>query len=195
MTQTECVLSELRRNPRRALFITLTCKGTLTADQARRGLTNFFMRLKRGGYDVREYIVGREFQRRGVAHYHILLFTNAYLSNDGVIGPAWRLGFTTTRAIDEQRAYYFAYKYMGKGCGATLHSSVAVRTLYNARAVSQWWHKVGACCWRYGVRMEVFISRIGDDSLRIGEYSRRVWASLWWGGDGLVEAAWAGGGV
>lgn len=187
MTQTECVLSELRRNPRRALFITLTCKGDLTAEQAYFGLRNFFRRLKRGGYDVSEYVVGREFQRRGVAHYHILLFTNAYLANDVVIGPAWRLGFTSTKAIDEQRAYYFAFKYLGKGCGATLHSSVAVRSLYNARAVSKWWHKVGACCWRYGIRMAMICERLQDDTAAIAAYSSELWADLWAGGTGFVR--------
>ena len=65
MTQSEVVLDEVRLHPRRALFITLTCKGDVSAFTARRGLTNFFMRLKRGGYDVSEYVVGREFQRRG----------------------------------------------------------------------------------------------------------------------------------
>lgn len=179
MTQSEVVLDEVRLHPRRALFITLTCKGDLTAEQARRGLTNFFMRLKRGGYDVSEYVVGREFQRRGVAHYHILLFTTAYLANDSVIGPAWRLGFTSTKAIDQQRAYYFAFKYLGKGCGATLHSSVGARVLYNARAVSKWWHRVGRACWRYGIAMAIFCEKLGDDSLAIGECSSGVWVRCW----------------
>jgi hypothetical protein len=153
------------------------------------------MRMKRSGYDVSEYIVGREYQRRGVAHYHILLFTGAYLANDTVIGPAWRLGYTKTIAIDEQRAYYFAYKYMGKGYGATLHSSVGIRSRYNAREVSKWWHKVGACCWRYGIRMEAFIMKFGDDTVRIGEYSSRLWASLWSGRYGIVAYSGEGGGV
>jgi hypothetical protein len=181
MTQSEVVLDEVRLHPRRALFITLTCKGDLTAEQAKRGLSNFFRRLKRDGYDVSLYVVGREFQRRGVAHYHVLLFTDAYLSNDKVIGPAWRIGFTTTRAIDRQRAYYFAFKYLGKGCGATLHSSVGARLVYNAREVARWWHRVGVACWRYGVRMGEVCRELGDDSVLIRGASRVLWVECWEG--------------
>lgn len=181
MTQSEVVLDEVRLHPRRALFITLTCKGDVSAEKAKRSLTNFWRRLKDAGYDVSQYVVGREFQRRGVAHYHVLLFTDAYLANDKVIAPAWRIGFTTTRAIDRQRAYYFAFKYLGKGCGATLHSSVGARLLYNAREVARWWRRVGRACWRYGGKMMEVCRVLGDDSGLVAGASPGVWAMCWEG--------------
>jgi hypothetical protein len=175
MTQSEVVLRYCRANPERALFVTLTCAGDVSPVAAQHGLNNFWRRLKRAGYDTSRYVVAREFQKRGVAHYHILWFTSAYIANDAVIAAAWRLGYTKTMAVDSQRASWYVSKYMGKGLGARLHASLRARVQSSAKAVVVQWHNLGIALWRYNIRMTYFIEKYNNDSGALAVASRYVW--------------------
>lgn len=179
MTQSEVVLDELRHHPRVALFITLTCGEEVTATAAQHALNNFWRRLKRAGYPVEEYVVAREWQKRGVPHYHVLLCTSAYIPNDAVIAAAWRLGYTKTMRVDAGRATYYVSKYLAKGEGATLHSSVAIRVRYNGAEVSRWWHHIGNACWRYSIRMLRACQVVKDDPAALAVISRSIWSQVW----------------
>jgi len=159
--------------------VTLTCADEVTAVQARSALTNFWRRLKRAGYDCSEYVVAREWQARGVPHYHILWLTDAYIANDVVIARAWRLGYTKTMRVDAGRATWYVSKYIGKGAGATVHSSVTARVKRGARGISNWWHRIGYACWRYAIRMEIACEKFGNDSAALAVVSRSIWSQVW----------------
>ena len=101
-------------NPDLISFWTLTFAQNVTdVEVANREFRKFWKRVKRR-YPDAEYIVGREFQKRGAVHFHLLV--NIEWINNEALEAIWGQGFVKAKAVYNRGALgiYFG-KYLSKG--------------------------------------------------------------------------------
>jgi len=80
--------------------------------------------------DTLYYVKVREKQKRGVYHYHLVLFGFRYLPVD-VVQRYWDLGNVDIEGVkDKGRALYYIEKYLDKQEGARITASYALLRLY-----------------------------------------------------------------
>lgn len=106
---------------RKCRFVTFTYRENMTDTERLMNDWKAFWRrfqrwCKRSGVSVPEYIAVIEPQGRGAWHLHVVFIWESvapYISNNDVMEPLWRQGFTKTQAIkgsvDNIGAYFSAY--------------------------------------------------------------------------------------
>lgn len=121
ISMTRSALNDLRKQNGKCLMITLTFRDLdVPGDYATEKLNKFWTRFKRK-YDFKDYVVCREFQKRGTIHYHILIFDLVWLPFVEV-SAMWGEGYIGLTAFDnDSRAINYAVKEISKG--GLLHSS------------------------------------------------------------------------
>lgn len=143
-------VTELRKRSMKCVMVTLTFDGSpreWTGKECQIALNNFFRRFKRE-YWVRDYLVCRELQERGVYHYHVAVLGVDFLPFDE-IEAMWGCGFVWLTAFDNPgNAMKYLLKYVNKGgrFHASLHLLDSLDIRVTVRAMRQFFSTV----WRLG---------------------------------------------
>jgi hypothetical protein len=145
----------LKHEQQKAVMITLTFDGTpedWTGEQCQKAFNGFMTRFKRS-YWVRDYLVARELQERGVYHYHMVVLGVSYLPFSE-IDAMWGHGFVWLTAYDQPaRAMSYVLKYVTKG--GRLHASFHLLDLLNIRKTFHEWRHM----WSMNFRLhEAFVT-------------------------------------
>jgi len=103
----------------RSVFLTLTFHGTPDAKEARRAFKQFTMRMTRK-FPRCAAMWRKEFQVRGAAHYHLIVFNMPYWAQ-AAIQKCWEECTNETRSIvhikllrNKKQAMYYVSKYIAK---------------------------------------------------------------------------------
>ena len=139
VSQARYVIRQLRNSSdelfNHALFLTFTVRedisGRELSRQFNRWVKNIQYWLRGHGFDDTLYYVKvREKQKRGVYHYHLVLFGFRYLPVD-VVQRYWDLGNVDIEGVkDKGRALCYIEKYLDKQEGARITASYALLRLY-----------------------------------------------------------------
>ena len=139
VSQARYVIRQLRNSSdelfNHALFLTFTVRedisGRELSRQFNRWVKNIQYWLRGQGFDDTLYYVKvREKQKRGVYHYHLVLFGFRYLPVD-VVQRYWDLGNVDIEGVkDKGRALCYIEKYLDKQEGARITASYALLRLY-----------------------------------------------------------------
>jgi hypothetical protein len=139
--------SDLKYREMKAVMITLTFEGVpadWTGADCKRAFNAFMTRFKRR-YWMRDYLVARELQDRGMYHYHMVVLGVSYIPFDE-IEAMWGHGFVWLTAYDQPaRAMRYVLKYVTKG--GRLHASLHLLDALNVRkTVAGWRHMWSLVC-------------------------------------------------
>jgi len=139
VSQARYVVRQLRNSTdelfNHALFITFTVRkdisGRELSRQFNRWVKNIQYWLRSQGFDDTLYYVKvREKQKRGVYHYHVVLFGFRYLPVS-VVQRYWQLGNVDIEGVkDKGRALYYIEKYINKQEGARITGSYSLLALF-----------------------------------------------------------------
>jgi len=139
VSQARYVVRQLRNSTdelfNHALFITFTVRedisGRELSRQFNRWVKNIRYWLRSQGFDDTLYYVKvREKQKRGVYHYHVVLFGFRYLPIS-VVQRYWELGNVDIEGVkDKGRALYYIEKYLEKQEGARITGSYSLLSLF-----------------------------------------------------------------
>ena len=139
VSQARYVVRQLRNSSdelfNHALFITFTVRedisGRELSRQFNRWVKNIRYWLRSQGFDDTLYYVKvREKQKRGVYHYHVVLFRFRYLPVE-VVQRYWTLGNVDIEGVkDKGRALYYIEKYLEKQEGARITASYSLLALF-----------------------------------------------------------------
>lgn len=118
---------------RPALMITLTSAGVVDSSDFWYELDKFVKKLKRYlKCNQLDYICVREVQKRGVFHYHMVLFNFNFIDFN-VVSAMWKLGFVWLSWASGREAVAYILKYVSKDedFGGRLHASYSMLKIIN----------------------------------------------------------------
>ena len=169
VSQARYVIRQLRNSSdelfNHALFLTFTVRedisGRELSRQFNRWVKNIRYWLRGQGFDDTLYYVKvREKQKRGVYHYHVVLFGFRYVPIS-VVQRYWELGNVDIEGVkDKGRALYYIEKYLEKQEGARITASYSLLALYRP-----WYNK-----WVKSVRASWVANQVVWEWLRHGHW-------------------------
>lgn len=139
ISQARYVIRQLRSSSdelfNHALFLTFTVREDISGKDLSAAFNKWTKNIQywlrgHGFDDTLYYVKVREKQKRGVYHYHVVLFGFKYLPVD-VVQRYWDLGNVDIEGVkDKGRALYYIEKYLDKQEGARITASYALLRLY-----------------------------------------------------------------
>ena len=139
VSQARYVIRQLRSSTdelfNHALFLTFTVREDISGKDLSAAFDKWKKNIRywlrgQGFDDTLYYVKVREKQKRGVYHYHVVLFGFKYLPVD-VVQRYWDLGNVDIEGVkDKGRALYYIEKYLDKQEGARITASYALLRLY-----------------------------------------------------------------
>ena len=139
VSQARYVIRQLRSSTdelfNHALFLTFTVREDISGKDLSAAFDKWRKNIRywlrgQGFDDTLYYVKVREKQKRGVYHYHVVLFGFKYLPVD-VVQRYWDLGNVDIEGVkDKGRALYYIEKYLDKQEGARITASYALLRLY-----------------------------------------------------------------
>ena len=139
VSQARYVIRQLRSSSdelfNHALFLTFTVREDISGKDLSAAFNKWTKNIQywlrgHGFDDTLYYVKVREKQKRGVYHYHVVLFGFKYLPVD-VVQRYWDLGNVDIEGVkDKGRALYYIEKYLDKQEGARITASYALLRLY-----------------------------------------------------------------
>lgn len=118
-----------------ALFLTFTVREDISGADLSKAFDKWTKNIKywlrgQGFDDMLYYVKVREKQKRGVYHYHVVLFGFRYLPIE-VVQRYWELGNVDIEGVrDKGRALYYIQKYLDKQEGARITASYSLLSLF-----------------------------------------------------------------
>lgn len=139
VSQARYVIRQLRNTSdelfNHALFLTFTVREDISGPNLWKAFDKWTKNIKywlrgQGFDDTLYYVKVREKQKRGVYHYHVVLFGFRYLPIE-VVQRYWELGNVDIEGVkDKGRALYYIEKYLEKQDGARITASYSLLALF-----------------------------------------------------------------
>ena len=169
VSQARYVIRQLRNTSdelfNHALFLTFTVREDISGPNLWKAFDKWTKNIKywlrgQGFDDTLYYVKVREKQKRGVYHYHVVLFGFRYLPIE-VVQRYWELGNVDIEGVkDKGRALYYIQKYLDKQEGARITASYSLLSLFRP-----WYNK-----WVKSVRASWLACQVVWEWMRWGHW-------------------------